>query len=88
MIKKAAQDGLNWLIIVLVANIIEIPFSMLIHKPIFNGLLEMFMAIGNKWLAILALIGSILFCWLVIFLISLSVRKLIQLFDHRVANNK
>ncbi|WP_268912444.1 hypothetical protein [Lentilactobacillus sp. SPB1-3] len=88
MIKKAAQDGLNWLIIVLVANIIGIPFSMLVHKPLLNGLLEMFMAIGNKWLAILALIGSILFCWLVIFLISLSVRKLIQLFDHRVANNK
>lgn len=76
MLKQAANDGLNCLIVVLVFNVIVIPADMWFHRPILGGLSEILIHSNHKLLTITVMIMEIFFGWLVFFLISLVGRWL------------
>lgn len=77
IVKRAAKDGLNWLILALALNVILVPVDLLFHRPILGGLVDMFINDTNRIRVVLVVIAFVALSWLLIFLISLAVRWLI-----------
>ncbi|AQW21401.1 hypothetical protein PL11_005375 [Lentilactobacillus curieae] len=67
IVKRAAKDVLNWLILVLGLNVILVPVDLLFHQPILGGLVDMFINDTNRIRVVLVVVVVVALSWLLIF---------------------
>ncbi|WP_283679200.1 hypothetical protein [Lentilactobacillus sp. Marseille-Q4993] len=76
MIKKSARDALGFIIIGIIFDVFLIPFELIMHRPILNGMVPIFESISRKPVVAFAIAETTAFCWLLLFMVILFFRWL------------